>query len=87
MTVQELIDRLSELDPTARVRIATNPAWPIAHIVEAVTQLGSDNDDDDIDREASIEDDAPTPIVWLAAGGMPWSESPYAPRAAWEGIV
>ena len=84
MTVQELIDRLSELDPTALVRIATNPAWPIAHTIEAVTEMRTDPEMDDYSREAEPGEDA-TAIVWLAAGGMSWSESPYAPRDAWDG--
>jgi hypothetical protein len=31
MTVQELIEMLSELDPFAEVRLATQPSWPLEY--------------------------------------------------------
>jgi hypothetical protein len=82
MTVQELIDRLANLDPSAEVLIATNPAWPIARTIVAVTETRTDPEMDDYSREAEPGEDAQA-IVWLASGDMPWSASPYAPREAW----
>jgi hypothetical protein len=87
MTVQELIDILSGFDSDLEVRIALQPTWPLAATVEAVTEVkpDSDSDDEELDSESSVDSTSPAPIVWLAAGGMPWSESPYAPRSAWDG--
>ena len=80
MTVQELIDILSDFDSDLQVRIALQPTWPLAATVEAVTEVKPDSDSDD---DSDDDSTSPAPTVWIAAGGVPWSESPYAPRAAW----
>lgn len=51
MTVADLIQHLSEVDPSARVRLAINPFFPMAHKMGAVTM--------DTDQEGR-------PIVYLA---------------------
>lgn len=69
-TVQDLIDELEFLEPTAEVRIAYQPSYPLAADIAAVTDL----------VESSEEG-----FVWIAAsGGVGYQESPYAPRDAWQ---
>ena len=86
MTVSELIDLLSTLNPDSEVRLAQQQNWPLAATIEAVTELDSQTDDldEETDSESSLDEDS-TSIVWLAAGPMPWSASPYAPSEAWSG--
>ncbi|CAB4150534.1 hypothetical protein UFOVP567_47 [uncultured Caudovirales phage] len=86
MTVSELIDLLSTLNPDSEVRLALQQNWPLAATIEAVTELDSQTDDldEETDSESSLDEDS-TSIVWLAAGPMPWSASPYAPSEAWSG--
>lgn len=86
MTVSELIDLLSNLNPDSEVRLALQSNWPLAATIEAVTELDSKTDDldEETDSESSLDEDS-TSIVWLAAGPMPWSASPYAPSEAWTG--
>ena len=90
MTVQELIDLLSDFDSDLEVRIALQPTWPLAATVAAITKVRPDSDsdsDEELNSESSVDSTEAAPVVWIAAGGMPWSESPYAPREAWTNIV
>jgi hypothetical protein len=71
MQVQDLIFELSQLEPTAEVRVAYQPSYPLAAEIAAVTDL----------VESSEEG-----FVWIAtSSGVGYSESPYAPRDAWDG--
>jgi hypothetical protein len=73
-TVGDLIDRLEQIDPETPLRVAFQPAWPLAGYVEAVTEVHSD------------PETGWTRGVWLAiSGGVNHGEHPYAPRAAWTG--
>lgn len=81
MTVRDLIDRLSEVDPDATLRIAFQPSWPLAADVAGVA------DADDLHGGGAIEEDdvAPADVVWLvAAAGVGYDVHPYAPRGAWD---
>lgn len=78
-TIRELIEALedaaAEHGEDTPVRIAYQPSYPLAARVRAVTAL--ERDDDNPDAGA---------VLWLAASDtVPSSESPYAPRDAWEG--
>jgi hypothetical protein len=86
MTVSELIDLLSNLNPDSEVRLAMQQNYPLAATIAAVTELNDQTDDldEETDSESSLDDASPS-IVWLAAGSMPWSASPYAPSEAWSG--
>ena len=72
MTVQEMIDHLSELDPDAPVRLATQPSWPLAFEVASVGPV------EDPYTGEQVGD-----TVWIVEGGS-WYQQPYAPRAAWD---
>lgn len=86
MTVSELIDLLSTLNPDSEVRLAMQQNYPLAATIAAVTEINDETDyiDEETDSESSLDDASPS-IVWLAAGSMPESASPYAPREAWGG--
>ena len=58
MTVQELIDQLSYIDPEAQVRFASQPNWPYEHEIDDVVAVEVE------DRERA----APVEIVYLAEG-------------------
>lgn len=84
MTVQELIDRLSEMDPGATVLMAHQPSWPLQFELRGIAS------GEDIAGETRCEDhqsygcplcDALL-VVYLVEGSHP--AHPYAPRAAWE---
>lgn len=73
MTVGELIDMLESMDNRdAEVRLATQPAWPLAYNVAGVIA------DPDI-----ADDDEALEIVWIVEGDHP-DGTPYAPAAAFE---
>ena len=44
MTVQELIERLSEYEPDTEVRLAIQPGWPFEH---GVGEIGENDPDDE----------------------------------------
>ena len=72
MTVSQLIELLSEMDPGDEVRIATQPEYPLAFHIAGVAAL--DNEDD------PGQDELEPGVVWIAAGDHP--DQPYAPHAA-----
>lgn len=87
MNVAKLIERLSECDPNAEVRLATQPNWPLAAHLLGV----ADGDEVAVDCDRCEDlDDCPLgdacPVVagtvWLVEGAQP-TDSPYAPREAW----
>ena len=67
MTVSQLIELLQHCEPDAQVVLAIQPNWPLAATLEGVCP------GERIDTEG---------VVWLTEGSS-WSESPYAPGAAW----
>lgn len=74
MTAAELIELLEDAPPTAEVRLATQPAWPLAFQVGTVTPDGVAGGCD----EPGCEDCSTEAVVWIAAGDHP-EDSPYAP--------
>lgn len=84
MTVQELIDRLAELDPSATVLLAHQPSWPLQYELRGVASS------EDIATESTCDDHTAygcpvcevASVVYLVEGNHP--RHPYAPRAAWE---
>lgn len=72
MTVRELIEILQEHDGDAPVRIATQPSWPLAHLIGNVVSAGPE--DDEYDEES---------IVWISTGEHP-QDSPHAPSGAFD---
>jgi len=93
MTLDELIDTLTELQEEgygdARVRLAFQPSWPLRLTVGSITARHEEDDGEEPDEEydgpvnvppPGIEPDGPDQyIVWIADGGHPDNESPYAP--------
>lgn len=86
MNVQDLIERLSELDPEAPILLAHQPSWPLQFTLRGVATSqdianGSECEEHghyDCDKCAAVEE----PVVYLVEGNHP--DHPYAPRAAWE---
>ena len=85
MTIEELIEQLEEARESvggdALVKVANQPSWPLR---EDITQLtynrygdGSYGDTGDKDDPKDEE------ILWIAI--QQDSQSPYAPRWAWDG--
>lgn len=78
MLISELIEQLQDKlkwDGDAEVRVAYQPSYPLRAEISNVTFVEPDADDDDEPQEK---------ILWLAVDGVYSSESPYAPRRAWE---
>ena len=81
-TVADFAERLQELVDAGygdcRLRIATQPNWPLAHKVAAMSII------EDGDRYEGEEEDG-TETVWIAASEtVGYDENPYAPRDAWD---
>lgn len=81
MNVQELIDILEDFDRSAEVRIAYQSNWPLAAYIENVRTVERDDEDEDNDND----NDSQSEVVWIAASDtVSYSDSPYAPRSAWD---
>ena len=85
MTVEELIERLSELDSQATVLLAHQPSWPLQFEIAGVAASEDWVADTRCDEHGSY--DCPVcrvpAVVYLVEGDVPQA-GPYAPRAAWE---
>lgn len=75
MTVQELIDELSEMNPESEVRWAAQPAWPFEYSISSVenfcreTEDNEDaNDDPNDPRWERYADPMADDIVYLVEG-------------------
>lgn len=66
MTVEELIEILEDLEPTAEVRIAHQPEWPMEYTVGEVVECGPNDGEEDDD--ADVEDDDREGIVYIGEG-------------------
>jgi hypothetical protein len=75
MTVQELIDALSQMNPNAEVRIAHQPSWPfelsVGSVVSAEDALADPDDEDEPEELPNLE------VVWIGEG----SQIGYLPGA------
>lgn len=88
MTLNDLIEQLQDLVEEfpelaeADVMVATQPSYPLSAVIDCISLVDSDSDEDEDD---GISGGLPT--VWIATSevGSSSSVSPYAPRAAWEG--
>lgn len=82
--LQDLLEDFPEL-AEADVMVAQQPSYPLAAVIDCVSLVDSDSDDDEFLDEEEISGGLPT--VWIATSevGSSSSISPYAPRAAWEG--
>lgn len=82
--LQDLLEDFPEL-AEADVMVATQPSYPISAVIDCVSLVDGDSDDDEFLDEEEISGGLPT--VWIATSevGSSSSISPYAPRAAWEG--
>ena len=85
LTVQDLIEDLQRFDPSAEVRIAFHPSYPLAATVAAVTpDIASAADDDGFFDPSRAADSRA--IVWIAASAsVDHDENPHAPKGAWRG--
>lgn len=81
--LQDLLEDFPEL-AEADVMVAQQPSYPLAAVIDCVSLVDSDNEDEFLDEE---EISGGLPTVWIATSevGSSSSISPYAPRAAWEG--
>jgi len=81
--LQDLLEDFPEL-AEADVMVATQPSYPLSAVIDCVSLVDSDSDDEILDEE---EISGGLPTVWIATSevGSSSSISPYAPRAAWEG--
>jgi hypothetical protein len=81
--LQDLLEDFPEL-AEADVMVATQPAYPLTAVIDCVSLVDGDSDDEFLDEE---EISGGLPTVWIATSevGSSSSISPYAPRAAWEG--
>lgn len=81
MTVQELIDALSQMNPGAEVRIAHQPSWPfelsIGSVVSAEDAFEAPEDGSDEPEELPDLD-----VVWIGEG----SQIGYLPGAVKEAL-
>ena len=88
MTLNDLIEQLQDLVEEfpelaeADVMVATQPSYPLTAVIDCISLVDSDSDEDEDD---GISGGLPT--VWIATSevGSSSSVSPYAPRSAWEG--
>ena len=75
MTLNELIERLEEYRDAGdvEVRIASQPSYPLAADVGAVTIVRNGQE---MGRKGAV--------LWIAASGsVGYGEDPYAPKHAW----
>jgi hypothetical protein len=90
MTLTDLIEQLQDLLEDfpelaeADVMVATQPSYPLTAVIDCISLVDGDSDDEFLDEEG-ISGGLPT--VWIATSevGASSSISPYAPRSAWEG--
>lgn len=81
MKVADLIELLQGANPDAEVRLATQPHWPLASTVHGVwDSTGEPCSEHDV---FACDECEPQDILWISEGGQV-SESPYAPRNAWD---
>lgn len=88
MTVAELRDLLADLPDDAEVRLATQPNWPLAFELRGVATGDSIAGEVDCREHGlfSCDDCADQSVVWLVEGNSVFDD-PYAPRAAWAGVM
>jgi len=72
MTVQDLIDRLTDMDPDAKVYLMTQEGWPFENSIKGVT-LREEIEDEDDDPNLNSSD------VFIVEG----SQLRYGNRDAW----
>lgn len=84
-TVGEMIEYLSAFDEDREILVAVQPNYPIAHVVQAVTDLSEGERHPDDEGDSAFDPDGP---IWIACDQVSSSSphSPYAPRSAWEGV-
>jgi len=82
MTVAELIERLSECDPKAEVRIMEQPNWPFEHAIRGVTDSNEIAlaEADERCEEVGPEDGPSETIVYLVEG----NQIRYGTNIAWK---
>ena len=87
MSVQELIDLLSDCDPDAEALLAHQPGWPLEFTVLGVNDAGDDyqpwRDRDNVDCQEGREPELNDAVYLVATEGHPQVE-PYAPRSCWD---
>lgn len=83
MTVAELIERLSEMDPDARVFLMMQPSWPFEYSISGVTTRDDFTEreyDEDGNDVSHIADDNERPSdVFLCEG----QQLRYGNKDAW----
>lgn len=91
MNVREMIEILSEMDPDAEVRLATQPNWPLQSTVagiassetvysnQACSEHGHFDCEECVNEALELSGDN---FVWIAEGSQ--CSHPYAPRGVWD---
>ena len=78
-TVGELLAALEEFDEDTPVRVAQQPSYPLAAVVNCVTELGPDEEEQPALSRPGER------VVWIATSEVSsYHEYPYAPREAWQ---
>lgn len=70
-------------DDDDEVRIAYRPSYPLTGTVANVIADYHIEVEHDDGVHCTIVERERRPVVWIAVGSAPYSESPYAPREAW----
>jgi len=83
MTVNEMIERLQKVAGDGfgecEVRLAFQPSWPLQFTIGGIAVP---DDESRGHGEADEEPDDAASVVYLAEGGHPDGDSPYAPNWA-----
>ena len=86
MIVSQLIELLEDADPDATVMLAHQPRWPLRFHVAGVYDASDDSqpcdEHDNVDCD-ECDGGEPDLNVYIVEGDHP-SDTPYAPRSAWE---
>lgn len=77
MTVQELIDALSQMNPDAEVRIAHQPSWPFELSVGSVVSAEDAFEAPEAPEDDEDEELPDLEVVWIGEG----SQIGYLPGA------
>jgi hypothetical protein len=78
MTVADLLDKLTRLDPDAEIRLALQPNYPFQYNIDAVVQVPVLNDRDAADIGAP---EGAKNVVYISERGQVHHQ-PYLPAAA-----
>jgi hypothetical protein len=71
MTVQELMDELSDMNPDSEVRWAAQPSWPFEYDIASVVNVIEDellDEDDEFENQEIPDSPKQDDVVYLVEG-------------------